>query len=127
MQHAGVAGTQAHGAFAPVWRITDPDRVAATAVLVDAELLQHFEKRHSDVAGGVARFRRFQSSGDAFDHGFFAVEEMLWRFAQVDRARQRAVITLVATGNLEKRPGPLFERRIVPGQVRRAGIGTGRQ
>ena len=91
---------------------------------MDAEFLQHFEKRHSDVAGGVARFGCFQSRGDAFDHRFFAVEEVLWRFAQIDRARQRTVITLVATGDFKEGPGAFFERRIVPGQVRRAGVGT---
>ena len=40
--------------------------------------------------------------GDAFDHGLLAVEEMLRRLAQIDGARQRAVIALVAAGDLEE-------------------------
>src|SRR3546814_16983999 len=61
----------------PIRRIADTDRVAATAVLMDAELLQHFEKCHGNVACGVARLGRVQAGGDALDHGFFAIETLL--------------------------------------------------
>src|SRR3546814_13038974 len=82
----------------PIRRIADTDRVAATAALMDAELLQHFEKCHGNVACGVARLGRVQAGGDALDHGFFAIEKMLRRLAQVDGERKRAVVTRVATG-----------------------------
>ncbi|MNR37152.1 hypothetical protein D3C85_1551460 [compost metagenome] len=92
---------------------------------MDVELGQHAEEGAGDVAGGVARPGRFQAGGDALDHGLLAVEEVLRRLAQVDGPRQRAVVALVAAGDLEEGASAALEGRVVPGQVRCAGVRAG--
>ena len=121
-RHAGFStvlspGTQAHGALAPVGRITRADRIAATAVFLDARFAQYCEECIGDVLARIAGLRGGKARFDAFDDGLFRFDEMLRRPAEIHRARLRTVVALEATGDFEERARVRRERGIVPREM----------
>ena len=124
-QFRPVSRTEAIGAFAPIGRIGNPDRIAAAIVLDDAVFLEHGEIGIDHIFGEVAGAGFFKSGRETFLDGFFGIEKILRRLAQEHRARQRAVIAAIAAGNLEEGPLARFHRTVVPGQMGRGCIRTG--
>ncbi len=89
--------------------------------------MQDAKEGIGDVFADIAGFGGFEPGLKAFDQGTFGIKETLFRLAQIDRARQRRMIAFIATGNLEKCSGIARYRFVIPGQMRRTGIGTRRQ
>ena len=85
---------------------------------------EHGEEGVGDVLAGVAGLRGGEAGLHAFQRRLLGVEEGLRRLAEEDGARQRAVVAVVAAGDLEERALAGLHRLVVPGQMRRGGVGA---
>ena len=124
LEHGAVARAQAHGALAPVRRVAEADRVAAAALLLDAVAGDDLAPGRLDALAGLAGPCRVQCRVDPLQHRLLGIEELLRRRAEIDRARERAVVAAIAAGDLEEGALVRLERPLVPGEMRGRGIGA---
>src|SRR5690606_29389440 len=102
----------------------EADGIAGAIVFDDSVFLQNGEESVGDILARISRAGGLEPCVHAFEHRFLRIEEFLRWFTQKDGARKGAVIALVAAGDFEKSALAGLQRRIVPGEMRRGGIGA---
>ena len=127
LEHGAVSGSQRHGAFAPVRGIGKPDGIAGAVVLGDAVFLQHREESIGDILAEVARSCRLEPRFHSLEHRLFRIQEGPCRLAEEHGAGQRAMVAVDHAGDFEERALAAFHRPVIPGEMRRGGVGAGRQ